>query len=84
MSASHRTEEQGGSTPSLTVMKNHGANGHAVWYSAGVIATTNDLLGFLQSHRLLSAEQFAALAREAPPPDARAGEMSSLYRKSQT
>jgi len=65
-------------------MKNHGANGHAVWYSAGVIATTNDLLGFLQSHRLLSAEQFAALAREAPPPDARAGEMSSLYRKSQT
>jgi WD40 repeat protein/serine/threonine protein kinase len=37
-----------------------------------VIATTNDLLEFLQSQRLLSAEQLAVLAREKPPADARA------------
>jgi formylglycine-generating enzyme required for sulfatase activity/serine/threonine protein kinase len=37
-----------------------------------VIATTNDLLEFLQSQCLLSAEQLAVLARETPPADARA------------
>jgi formylglycine-generating enzyme required for sulfatase activity/WD40 repeat protein/serine/threonine protein kinase len=37
-----------------------------------VIATTNDLLEFLQSQRLLSAEQLGVLAREKPLADARA------------
>jgi serine/threonine protein kinase len=43
-----------------------------VWYSTGVIATTNDLLVSMQSQRLLSAEQLAVLAKEAPAADARA------------